>query len=89
MSGGFETFDRVIDLPFVARHARADLERADVLSALDLPLDRPLALSSFGGYGVAGFDLSSLDCLDEWTVVITGATPRPASREVWHSWTNR
>ena len=72
MSGGFETFDRVIDLPFVARHARADLERADVLAALEIPPDRPLALSSFGGYGVAGFDLSSLDCLDEWTVVVTG-----------------
>lgn len=72
MHGGFETFARVTDLPFVARHARADLDRADVLSALRLPADRPLALSSFGGYGLTGFDLSSLDCLDEWTVVITG-----------------
>lgn len=72
MHGGFETFTGVTDLPFVTRHARADLDRGDVRSALGLPADRPLALSSFGGYGVAGFDLSSLNCLDAWTVVITG-----------------
>jgi L-arabinokinase len=72
MHGGFETIGAVADLPFVARHARADLRRGDVLSALELPGDRPLALSSFGGYGVSGFDVSSLDCLDRWTVVVTG-----------------
>ncbi len=41
------------DIPFVARHARP-IAREDVLAGLDVPADRPLALSSFGGYGVNG-----------------------------------
>jgi L-arabinokinase len=72
MHGGFETITPVTDVPFVARHARADLDRVDVLSLIDLPGDRPLALSSFGGYGLSGLDLSSLDCLRDWTIVMTG-----------------
>jgi len=78
MHGGFEAIDTVDDIPFVARHGRADLNREDVLAALDVPRDRPLALSSFSQYGVGGFDVSSLDCLDEWTVVIVGSD-RPAT----------
>jgi hypothetical protein len=78
MPGGFEGIERVDDIPFVARHARADLPREDVLAALDVPVDRPVALSSFSQYGVNGFDVSLLDCLDDWTVVITGSD-RPSS----------
>lgn len=70
MGGGFQTFRSVVDLPFVARHATR--RQDEVLAALDLPASRPLVLSSFGGYGVDGLDLDSLDCLDRWTVVLTG-----------------
>ena len=70
MNGGFATIGDVEDLPYVARHAQHD--RGDVLRTLGLPSDRPLALSSFGGYGVRDFDLARLDCLGTWTVVVTG-----------------
>ena len=40
------------DVPFVARHARADLDARGRAPGLDVPADRPVALSSFGGYGV-------------------------------------
>ncbi len=39
--------------------------------ALNLPLDRPLVLSSFGGYGVSGLNIAQLDCLDRYGVVLT------------------
>ena len=38
-------------------------------------------LSSFGGYGLNDFDVASLDCLEDWTVVTTATTsapPKPA-----------
>ncbi|MEX1128886.1 MAG: hypothetical protein WD227_12905 [Vicinamibacterales bacterium] len=73
MHGGFATIDPIVDLPFVARHARHD--RQEVIERLGLPSGRPLALSSFGGYGVRDFDPATLDCLDTWTVVITGREP--------------
>jgi L-arabinokinase len=76
MHGGFATIDPIVDLPFVARHARHG--RQDVIEVLGLPAGRRLALSSFGGYGVRDLDLTRLDCLDTWTVVITGPEP-PAS----------
>ena len=75
MAGGFDAIGRVEDIPFVARHARADLLREDVLTGLDVPPERPIALSSFSHYGVNGLDMSSLDCLEDWTVVITGNDP--------------
>jgi L-arabinokinase len=75
LSGGFATFDRIVDLPFVARHASYD--RSTVRARLTLPSERPLALSSFGGYGVNDFDARRLDCLDEWTVIITGRGEPP------------
>lgn len=70
MHGGFEAIDRVMDLPYIARHASHD--PADVRAALSLPAEMPLALSSFGGYGVHDFDPAGLDCLDTVGVVITG-----------------
>ena len=76
LHGGFETITPVVDLPFVARHAR--LSRTDLLDRLELRGDRPLALSSFGGYGVRDLDLAKLDCLDVWSVVITGTRPPDA-----------
>lgn len=73
LSGGFATFDSPVDVPFVARHAAHG--RSDVRRTLGLPLESPLALFSFSGYGVHGFDPGRLDCLDEYGVVLTGRTP--------------
>ena len=52
-----------------ARHARHP--RDVVRRTLGLPVNQPLVLSSFGGYGVSGFDASALDCLASYGVVIT------------------
>lgn len=71
MHGGFATIPRIIDVPFVVRRARADRTAHDVRSDLSLPLDRPIALVSFGGYGVAGLRLNELDCFDDIDVVVT------------------
>lgn len=73
MHGGFATVRPVTDLPFVARHARHAQD--EVRDVLDLPAERPLALCSFGGYGLTAFDLASVDCLEHWTVVATGRVP--------------
>lgn len=70
--GGFDGFDRVTDIPFVARHADPWRSREDVLDTLKLPTARHVALMSFGGYGANGLALDALDCLDDWTVVLTG-----------------
>jgi L-arabinokinase len=69
MHGGFATFETISEVPFIARHARHP--RDVVRRTLDLPLDRPLVLSSFGGYGVNGLDVTALDCLAAYGVVIT------------------
>jgi hypothetical protein len=75
MHGGFETVPMLLDLPFVARHARPEHTRNKVLETLAIPAHRPIVLSSFGGYGLDQFDPSKLDCLDGWTVVMTGREP--------------
>ena len=82
MHGGFGVFNpssrygaparqaaAVIDVPFVARHAtRAP---SDTRARLGLPLDRKLVLPSFGGCGVSGLDLDTLDLGPSWEVVRT------------------
>lgn len=81
LHGGFETFSRVVDVPFVAR--RATIPRDEVRRRLGLPADALLALSSFGGYGLQGFDPAHLDCADRWQVVLTGrGTGAPVPRGV-------
>lgn len=75
--GGFDAFETILDCPFVARHADPSRSRQDVLRALHLPSHRRIALMSFGGYGTKGLALDALDCLDDWTVVLTG---RPEDR---------
>ncbi len=79
IGGGFEGFRSIVDIPMVARHAGH--ARADVRQAFGLPPDRPLALVSFGGYGLGGPAFASLDCLDRCRVVFTvepdQATPAP------------
>ena len=86
MHGGFATFDTIVDVPFVARHALHD--RAHVRHTLGLPDDRPLILSSFGGYGVDGLDVSRLDCLADYGVVVTRRAAAndvaPSPRGIYH-----
>ena len=78
MHGGFETFAEGAslagappagrrDVPFVARHATRT--REETRERVGLPLDRRLALPSFGGYGLPGLDLHRLDLGDDWDVV--------------------
>lgn len=75
MHGGFDTVAPIVDVPFVARRSRQDLTRDDIRHALGLPQRAPLALVSFGGYGVEGLPLDRLDCTASWRVVVTGGTP--------------
>jgi hypothetical protein len=70
MHGGFETFHGICDVPLVARHATRSA--TETKRILNLPDDRPLALASFGGFGVRGIDVDALDCLGDWDVVLTG-----------------
>jgi L-arabinokinase len=81
IGGGFTNFARVIDVPMVARHARRG--RDDVRRTLRLPMDRPVALVSFGDYGLDSPGFASLDCTDRWTIVLTAETadrPVPGNR---------
>ena len=75
MHGGFNDIRTVTDLPWVARHAT--VKRDAVLRRLSIPEGKPLAMSSFGGYGVRDLDLGTLDCLNTWSVVITGRERPP------------
>jgi L-arabinokinase len=71
MHGGFETIDAVVDVPMVARQSRPERTVDEIRRALRLPAGRPLALVSFGGYGVRDLRLDRLDCLESWGVVVT------------------
>ena len=71
LAGGFDTITPIVDVPFVARHARGDMDRTGLRRALDLPVDRRLALVSFGGYGLDRLPLSDLDCLADWDILLT------------------
>ncbi len=75
MYGGFETIAPIVDVPFVARHARHGA--AEVRRQLGLPLEQPLMLLSFGGYGLRDLDLSRVDCLDRAGLVVTAGGPSP------------
>jgi L-arabinokinase len=80
-AGGFEVFPSVSPLSLVAR--RPSRSRADTRRHLGLPPTGPIALLSFGGYGLPALDFGSIDCLDRWTIVTTDritshAAPRPA-----------
>jgi L-arabinokinase len=68
MWGGFDAFERVVDVPMIARRSRRDAR--DVRRALDLPDDVPVVLSSFGGFGVRDLALERVDCLDRCVVVV-------------------
>jgi hypothetical protein len=68
-AGGFEVFPRVTPIPLIARHATR--ARSATRAHFGLPEDRPVALLSFGGYGLPSLDLGTIDCLDRWTIATT------------------
>jgi L-arabinokinase len=73
MSGGFESFSNVRDIPFVARHAHRT--REEVCKLLKIPGDKPIVLSSFGGFGLGGLDTDVLAKFKKYTVLVTAMTP--------------
>jgi hypothetical protein len=83
MHGGFETISPIVDVPFIAQHANPRRTPDDVRRALELPLDRPLALLSFGGYGVRDLSLDCLDCLDRWGIVAVARDVSPLPPHLW------
>lgn len=73
---GFDVFPSVRPIPLVARHATH--RRSEVRRRFNLPDDRPLALLSFGGFGLPPLNPGALDCLDDWTVVSLDRPPADA-----------
>jgi UDP:flavonoid glycosyltransferase YjiC (YdhE family) len=74
-SGGFEGLEAITrDIPFIAR--RSNHDPLEVRRRLGLPLDRPLVLVSFGGYGVSGLNTSALAALRRYAIVTTDLPSR-------------
>ena len=71
LHGGFGWAPAIVDVPLVCRRARTEYARDRIRYELGLPVDRPLALVSFGGYGVDDLPLARLDCTPEWGVIVT------------------
>ncbi|HKY22164.1 MAG TPA: hypothetical protein VJM31_13195 [Vicinamibacterales bacterium] len=73
MSGGFTGLERVMrDIPFIARQSRREPD--EVRRELGLPprpVDKPLVLVSFGGYGLAGLDSDGLGGLRDYRIATT------------------
>jgi L-arabinokinase len=78
MSGGFESFANVKDIPFIARHAAKT--REEVVKTLKLPGDKPFILSSFGGYGLPSLDTEALTKFKKYTVLQTATVPMSRAR---------
>jgi L-arabinokinase len=72
LHGGFETCRHLHDLPFIARRSKRD--GREVRAALGLPDGLPLALVSFGGFGVQGLDLAALARTEGFGIVMSGTT---------------
>jgi L-arabinokinase len=79
MSGGFESFSNVKDIPFVARHASSS--RDDVCKRLKLPSDKPLILVSFGGVGLTGLETETLGRSKKYTFVAAANVPLSRARK--------
>lgn len=79
MSGGFESFANVKDIPFIARHATKS--REEVVKALKLPAEKPIVLVSFGGYGLSSLDTEPLAKFKKYTVVTTTTTTLSRGRK--------
>jgi L-arabinokinase len=79
MSGGFESFSNVKDIPFVARHAGKS--REEVCKTLKIPADKPIVLVSFGGYGLPSLEIDTLAKFRKYTVVNTANVPLSRARK--------
>jgi hypothetical protein len=79
MWGGFESFSNVRDIPFIARHATKT--REEVCKLLKIPADKPIVLSSFGGYGLPGLDTDLLAKFKKYTVITTANVPMSRARK--------
>jgi len=79
MSGGFENFSNVKDIPFIARHAGKT--REEVCKILKLPAEKPIVLVSFGGYGLPGLDTEPLGKFKKYTVVQVENVPLTRARK--------
>jgi L-arabinokinase len=73
MSGGFENFSNIKDVPFIARHATKT--REEVAKLMKLPTEKPWVLMSFGGYGVSSLDTDVLTKLKKYIVINTVSQP--------------
>lgn len=81
MHGGFATFSRIIDVPFVARRSRRPSH--ETRRALALPADRSLVLLSFGGYGIERIDQRALRSLTDYAVI--GSAHQPLDEETMYT----
>jgi hypothetical protein len=79
MSAGFESFSNVKDIPFIARHATRTKE--ETCKALKIAADKPIALLSFGGYGLQGLDTELLTKFKKHIVVTTVSNPQGRTRK--------
>jgi L-arabinokinase len=70
MWGGFNTMPSIVDMPLVARRSRRT--PAETRLALGIPSDRPVVLTSFGGYGIAGLDAEALQSMRGYHVLLPG-----------------
>jgi hypothetical protein len=77
-AGGFDVFPRVRRIPLVARRPTRD--RRSTRAHFGLPLQRPVALLSFGGYGLGSLDVDRLDCLDTWSIATTDRSAPETAR---------
>jgi hypothetical protein len=75
LHGGFEPFAAVEDVPFIARRSTRD--PGETRRRFGLPLDRPLVLASFGGYGLRDIDMTRVAEVREWLVVTTSNVQAP------------
>jgi len=69
LSATFAPFRAVRSVPLVSH--RAAHSRSETRAHFALDADRPVALLSFGGYGMPALDLAGLDCAETWSVVTT------------------
>lgn len=80
----FPAFRAVQDVPLIAR--RAGHSRAEVRSALGIPLDTRLVLLSFGGFDSTGMNLEALGAWQRYLFLVTPVaeadTPPSAAQNV-------
>lgn len=73
MHGGFDSFPRIVDVPFIARRSHKDPQ--ETRERLGLPAHERLVLVSFGGFGLDGLDYEALTRLDGCVALVGGSLP--------------